>query len=175
VVSWVVQTWGRLDLLIHNAGVSSDRLLAGMRETDWDAVLDVHLKGAFLCSQAVLPAMIRQGDGQILNIGSFSGRCGAVGQSNYAAAKAGMIGLTMSLAREVAEHGVRVNAVLPGLLPTRMTTGLAHAAREALVGGNLLKRMNSLEEVTSLVVGLACTRDVSGQVFQWDSRIGRWA
>jgi NAD(P)-dependent dehydrogenase (short-subunit alcohol dehydrogenase family) len=175
VVSAVERRWGRLDLLIHNAGVTADRLLATMRENEWDTVLDVHLKGAFLCSQAVLPWMIRQREGQILNISSYSGRAGAVGQANYAAAKAGMIGLTMSLAREVADFGIRVNVVLPGVLPTRMTAAMTGMAREALVGANLLKRMNSLEEVASLVVGLACARDVSGQVFQWDSRICRWA
>ncbi len=175
VVAAVEAQWGRLDLLIHNAGVTADRLLATMSEADWDTVLDVHLKGAFLCCQAVLPMMIRQREGQVLNIGSFSGRAGAVGQSNYAAAKAGLIGLTMSLAREVAEFGVRVNVVLPGVLPTRMTAAMTRVAREALVGGNLLKRMNSLEEVASLVVAVASARDVSGQVFQWDSRIGRWA
>ena len=88
---------------------------------------------------------------------------------------AGMLVLTLSLGREVAEHGVRVNGVLPGVLPTRMTVALSESARDSLVRANLLKRMNSLEEVVSLVVGLAETRNVSGQVFQWDSRIGRWA
>jgi 3-oxoacyl-[acyl-carrier protein] reductase len=175
VVSNVEARWGRLDLLIHNAGVTADRLLARMSETDWDTVVDVHLKGAFFCCQAVLPAMVRRREGQILNISSFSGRSGAVGQANYAAAKAGLIGLTMSLAREVADFGIRVNAVLPGVLPTRMTATMTGAAREALVGANLLKRMNSLEEVASLVVAVACAQDVSGQIFQWDSRIGRWS
>lgn len=175
VVASLLERWGRLDLLVNNAGITMDRLLAGMRESDWDAVIDVHLKGAFLCSQAVLPAMIRQGHGHILNVGSFSGKQGAAGQVNYAAAKAGLMGLTLSLAREVAEHGVRVNGVLPGVLPTKMTAALSDSVRETLVEANLLKRMNSLEEVVSLVVGLAGTRDISGQVFQWDSRIGRWA
>jgi 3-oxoacyl-[acyl-carrier protein] reductase len=175
LVSTLEQRWGRVDMLIHTAGVTADRLLATMRESDWDSVVDVHLKGAFLCSQAVLPCMIRQGEGQILNIGSFSGRAGAAGQVNYAAAKAGMIGLSMSLAREVADWGIRVNVVLPGVLPTRMTEGMTEVSREALVGANLLKRMNSPQEVASLAVALADARDVSGQVFQWDSRIGRWA
>ncbi|MGE3310649.1 MAG: SDR family NAD(P)-dependent oxidoreductase [Limisphaerales bacterium] len=173
VVDRVVDRWGRLDVLVNNAGIVSDRALPAMGEENWDSVLDVHLKGAFFCSQAVLPTMIRQGGGHILMIGSASGRRGAAGQVNYSAAKAGLLGLTVSLAREVAEHGVRVNAVLPGLLPTGMTAALSESARRALVDANLLGRMNSLDEVAELVLGLARSNDVSGQVFQWDSRIGR--
>ncbi len=173
-VASILERWGQLDVLINNAGVTSDRLVMEMTDADWDRVIDVHLKGAFLCSRAALPAMVRQGDGQILNISSFAARSGGKGQVNYAAAKAGLIGLTLSLAREVAEHGVRVNAVLPGLLPTKLTRGLPEAARKGLVATNLLNRMNGLEEVATLVVGLAKTRDVSGQVLQWDSRIGPW-
>ncbi len=174
VVASVAERWGRLDVLVNNAGNVSDRSITAMREEAWDAVLDVHLKGAFLCSQAVLPLMIRRGGGQIIHVSSVSGRWGAAGQANYSAAKAGLLGLTVSLAREVAEQGVRVNAVLPGLLPTRMTAGLTESARRALVEANLLRRMNSPDEVASLVLGLARTEDVSGQILQWDSRIGRW-
>ena len=174
VVAEILDRWGRVDLLIHNAGVAADRLVAGMADDDWDRVLDVHLKGAFLCSRAVLPAMTRQADGQIVNVGSFAGKGGPIGQANYAAAKAGLIGLTLSLAREVAASGIRVNAVLPGVLPTRMTAGLKEPVRQALVAANLMQRMNTLDEVVRLFLGLAEARNVSGQVIQWDSRIARW-
>lgn len=173
-VAGAVRRWGRLDVLVNNAGVTEDGLLAGMRDEAWDRVLDVHLKGAFLCCRAAMPVMLKQGEGHILNIGSYSGRVGGRGQANYAAAKAGLIGLSLSLAREVATAGVRVNAVLPGVLPTRMTESLSAEARDALVAQNLLRRMNNLEEVSGWIVELAGTRDVSGQVVQWDSRPVRW-
>lgn len=175
VVDGILDRWGRLDVLINNAAVVRDRLLVSLPDDDWDHVMDVCLKGAFLGCRTVLPVMSRQQNGHILNVASFAGRSGAVGQSNYAAAKAGLLGLTLALAREVAEAGIRVNAILPGLLPTPMTASLPVPVTRSLVGSNLLGRMNRVEEVVALTLQLAATRDVSGQIFQWDSRIAAWA
>ncbi len=165
---------GRLDVLVNNAGVASDAPLARMEDQDWDRVLDVNLKGPFLCSQAVLRPMLRQRSGHILNIGSFSAR-GARGQANYSAAKAGLVGLTLSLAKEVGGRGIRVNAVLPGVLPTRMTASLADDVKTAFAAANALGRISSLEGTARAIVRIAAFPDCSGQVFQLDSRVGRWA
>jgi 3-oxoacyl-[acyl-carrier protein] reductase len=119
--------------------------------------------------------MLRQRDGQIINVTSFSARRGQVGQANYAAAKAGLIGLTESLAKEVGARNVRANAVLPGVLPTRMTAQMDPNQLQKLVAGNALQRINSLAEVARFVVFLSTLQNVSGQLFQLDSRIARWA
>jgi len=166
--------WGRLDLLVNNAGVTADRLLAQMPLAEWDRVLAVNLKGAFLCSRAAMKVMCRRRDGHILNISSFAARTGTVGQANYAAAKAGLLGLTQSLAREAGPRNVRVNAVLPGVLPTPMTRRLGEPRLAELARTNLLGRLNSLGEVARFVVFLAGTQNISGQVFQLDSRIAAW-
>jgi 3-oxoacyl-[acyl-carrier protein] reductase len=173
-VDQVLRRWTRLDVLINNAGVTSDQASFEMDEEGWDRVIGVNLTGAFLCSQAVCRAMIKQREGQIINVSSFSGRAGQRGQANYAAAKAGLFGLTTSLARELGSRNVRVNAVLPGVLPTKMTAGLSEAERQQFAEANTLGRINSLEEVARFVVFLAGTKNISGQVFQLDSRISPW-
>lgn len=170
----VAARWGRLDVLVNNAGVTSDAPVLQLSDTAWDQVLDVNLKGAMACARAAARVMVGQQDGHIINISSFAGRVGARGQANYAAAKAGLIGLTQSLAAELGPHNVRVNAVLPGVLPTPMTARLKPEALEGLVRQNVLGRMNSVAEVSQFVVFLAGMRDVSGQVFQLDSRLSRW-
>ena len=113
-VQSVEQQWGKIDLLIHNAGVAEDDLVARMSEEAWQRVLDVNLRGAFLCARAVLPGMVARKHGQILHVASFSGRVGRAGASNYCASKAGLIGLTTSLAQEHGRDNIRVNALLPG-------------------------------------------------------------
>ena len=173
-VDEVLSRWGRIDVLVNNAGLTDDQASWQMDETAWQRVLDVNLKGAFLCSQAVCRRMIRQRDGHIINISSFSGRVGQRGQANYAAAKAGLFGLTTSLAQEVGSRNVRVNAVLPGVLPTRMTAKLSEAELQQFAEANALGRINSLDEVARFVVFLASTKNISGQVFQLDSRIAPW-
>jgi 3-oxoacyl-[acyl-carrier protein] reductase len=170
-VADVLARWGRIDALVNNAGVTADQGLPQLREADWDHVLDVNLKGAFRCSQAVLRPMLRQREGHILNLGSFAGRVGARGQSAYAAAKAGLMGLTVALAREVGPRNVRVNAVLPGVLPTPLTAGLPPDALARFAAANALCRLNTLDEVARFVVFLAGMQNVSGQLFQLDSRI----
>lgn len=174
VVAGIVTRWGRLDALVNNAGVTADALVARMTDADWDRVVEVNLKGAMACARAAIWPMLRQRDGQIINISSFAARAGTPGQANYAAAKAGLIGLTQSLAAELGSRNVRVNAVLPGLLPGAMTARLEPEARERLVAGNVLGRMNSVAEVARFVAFLAGMRDVSGQLFQLDSRLSRW-
>ncbi|MDB6030263.1 MAG: fabG [Verrucomicrobiales bacterium] len=170
-----LKKWGRIDCLINNAGLAKDNLLAQLDSDDWDGVLTVNLKGAFLCSQAVLRPMLKQRSGHIIHISSWSGRVGARGQANYAAAKAGLFGLTTSLAREVGSRNIRVNAVLPGVLPTKMTAHLGEARLKAYAEANVLGRINSLEEVGNFLASLASMQNVSGQIFQLDSRIGPWS
>jgi 3-oxoacyl-[acyl-carrier protein] reductase len=173
-VNLMLARWGRIDALVNNAGALADRPIWQLSEPEWDRVLAVNLKGAALCAQAVLRPMLKQREGQIINIASFSGRVGARGQANYAAAKAGLLGLTQSLAKEAGPRNVRVNAILPGVLPTAMTSGLGPAASEALAAANALGRSNSVAEVARFVAFLATLKNVSGQVFQLDSRIAPW-
>jgi len=170
----IIARWGRLDALVNNAGAVADAPLWQVRETDWDTVMAVNLKGAFTLCQAALAPMVQQREGHILNLASFAARCGSRGQAAYAAAKAGLVGLTQSLAREVGACNVRVNAVLPGVLPTPMTAHLDDTAMQAFARANALGRLNSLNEVARFVVFLAAMRHVSGQLFQLDSRIARW-
>ncbi len=169
----VLERWGQLDALINNAGATADALLVHLAAADWERVLEVNLTGAWRCARAAAAAL-GAGGGHIVNIGSFAGRAGARGQAAYAAAKAGLIGLTQSLAAELAEFNVRVNVVLPGVLPTPMSDRLSAEARERLVAANRLRRMNSVAEVARFVVFLCSLENVSGQVFQLDSRPARW-
>lgn len=174
VFDQVLARHGRLDVLINNAGIASDSLVAQMNNDTWQCVLDVNLKGAFLCSQAAIRPMLKQRDGHILNIASFGGRVGRAGQANYAASKAALIGLTQSLAKEAGSRNVRVNAVLPGFLRTKLVGNLTEEQLAAHVTSNALGRLNDLDEVARFVVFLAGMRNVSGQVFQLDSRIAAW-
>jgi 3-oxoacyl-[acyl-carrier protein] reductase len=167
--------FGRLDALINNAGIARDALVVQMSDGDWQRVLDVNLKGAFLCAQAALRPMLKQRDGHILNISSFGGRVGRAGQANYAASKAGLIGLTQALAKEAGSRNVRVNAVLPGFLRTRLVGDLTEEQLAAHAASNALGRLNEFAEVARFVTFLAGMRNVSSQVFQLDSRIGPWS
>ena len=167
--------WGRIDVLINNAGIAKDGLITQLDEANWNAVMDVNLKGAFLCAQAVLRQMLKRRDGHIINIASWSGRVGSRGQPNYGASKAGLFGLTTSLAREIGSRNVRVNAVLPGVLTTKMTAHLSEEHMKVYAEANALGRINSFDEVVRFVVFLASMQNVSGQIFQLDSRIGSWS
>lgn len=173
-VDQIMDQWKRIDVLINNAGVIADHSLSEMEDSEWEKVLAVNLKGAFICSQMVLRPMLRQAAGHIMNIGSFSARSPRGGQANYAAAKAGLFGLTQSLAKEVGSRNIRVNAVLPGVLPTGMTSHLKPEQLEAFANANALKRINSVEEVARFVAFLATTQNISGQIFQLDSRVSPW-
>jgi NAD(P)-dependent dehydrogenase (short-subunit alcohol dehydrogenase family) len=166
----------RIDLLVNNAGIARDRILAQMTEADWDAVIDTNLRGAFLCARAAVKKMFRQSDGgHIVNIGSFSALRPPPGQAAYAAAKAGLIGMTQSLAAEMGERGVRVNCVLPGFLEgTGMTSGLDAETIGQMRDRHLLGRFNTAEDAARFVAFLDTMTAVSGQVFQLDSRLRRW-
>ena len=175
VCAEVTRRWTRIDALINNAGVVDDEVLPRLSEDAWQRVMGVNLRGAFLCSRAVLPQMVRQRDGHILNIASFGGRVGRAGQASYSASKAGLIGLTVALAREHGADNVRVNAILPGFLPTRLVGDLSESQLAAHAASNTLNRLNSPGEVAGFATVLAAMKNVSGQVFQLDSRIGSWS
>jgi len=161
----------RIDVLINNAGITGDKLFARLEEADWDAVVDTNLKGAFLCAKAAARLMMKQRDGSIIQIGSYSALNPPIGQSAYAASKAGLIGLTKSLAKELGPRNVRVNCVLPGFLETRMTAALSEEARSAALARHALGRFNTVEDAALFVRTLCTLTRVSGQVFQLDSRV----
>ncbi len=174
-VDQVLKRCGRIDVLVNNAGLTVDKPIWQMRDEDWDRVQDVNLAGAFHCAKAVMRAMFRRRAGHIVNMSSYSGRVGHAGQSNYAAAKAGLIGLTQALAREAAPRNVLVNAVLPGLMASKMTSTLSEEQAARLREANLLKRFNSPDEVARFIAFLVTMHDVSGQCFQLDSRVVAWS
>jgi len=162
----IVEDWGRVDLLVNNAGITKDGLLVRMKEEDWARVLDINLKGAFNCMQAVAKTMMKQREGRIINITSVVGVMGNAGQANYAASKAGLIGLTKTAARELAPRGVTVNAVAPGFIDTSMTVDLPQKAKEAMLAQVPLGRMGQPEEVAEVVAFLASDKAayITGQV-----------
>jgi len=151
----VTAAWGRLDVLVNNAGITRDQLALRMRREEWDAVLHTNLTAAFLCCKAALPGMIRQRWGRIINVASVVAQTGNPGQANYVAAKAGLIGLTRSLALEVASRSVTVNAVAPGFIATAMTAGLGEKVSEALLERIPMGRMGTGAEVAAAVAFLA--------------------
>ncbi len=166
VVDAVLKDFGRLDILVNNAGITRDGLLARMNEEAWDAVLNVNLKGAFLFTKACARVMMKQRSGAIVNMASVIGLVGNPGQANYAASKGGLIALTKSVARELGSRNVRVNAVAPGYIQTRMTEALPAAVREKMLGAIPLGRLGTPEEVAEVVAFLAgdASAYITGQV-----------
>ncbi|MDQ3878158.1 MAG: beta-ketoacyl-ACP reductase [Actinomycetota bacterium] len=154
----VADSMGPIDVLVNNAGVRADGLGARMTDQMWADVLDTNLTGAFLCCRAALPSMIRRGYGRIVNVASIAGLRGNPGQINYSAAKAGLIGLTRSLAREVARKGITVNAVAPGLVDTELTGTLTSSQRESLLAEIPARRAGTAEEVADAITFLASER-----------------
>ncbi len=154
MVDSVIAEFGRCDILINNAGITRDGLLMRMKEEDWDAVIDTNLKGVFNCTKAALKYMMKQRSGKIVNIASVVGVMGNAGQANYAAAKAGCIGFTKSVAKEAASRGIMVNAVAPGLIATDMTKILPEKVLEEMTSGIPLKRAGLPEDVANAVLFL---------------------
>ena len=161
-----MEAFGRVDILVNNAGITRDALLLRMKDEDWDAVLNVNLKGAFLCSRAAAKIMSKQRSGRIINIASVVGQMGNAGQANYCASKAGLIGLTKSNAREMARRNITVNAVAPGFIATDMTDALPEKVREELAAQIPLARLGSAEDIANAVLFLASEQSgyVTGQV-----------
>ncbi len=166
----ILQEFGRVDVLVNNAGVTRDQLVMRMSEEEWDTVLDTNLKGAFHFTKSLSRAMLKQRSGWIINISSIIGLTGNAGQSNYAASKAGLIGFTKSMARELASRSITVNAVAPGFIVTDMTDGLGAEAKQALQGRVALGRLGSPEDVANAVLFLASdlASYVTGQVLTVD-------
>ena len=160
------EAFGRVDVLVNNAGITRDGLIARMKEEDFDAVIDVNLKGTFNCCKAAAQRMMKQRYGRIVNLSSVVGVAGNAGQANYAASKAGVIGLTKSLARELAARNVTANAVAPGFIATDMTDALSEKQREAILGRIAAKRLGAPEDVAALVRFLASEEAgyITGQV-----------
>jgi len=167
LVDTAKERFSRIDILVNNAGMTRDGLLLRMKDADWDEVLQVNLRGAFLALRAVAKAMVRQKSGRIINIASTAGAMGNAGQVNYAAAKAGLIGMTKAAARELAHWGILVNAVAPGLIDTDMTAVVPAEARETLLAQVPLKRIGTGRDVAEMVRFLAGdgAAYVTGQVF----------
>ena len=166
MVKEVLTRFGRLDILVNNAGVTRDGLMPMMKEADWDAVLDTNLKGAFHCMKAVYRPMMKQKYGRVVNLSSIVGIRGNAGQANYAASKAGLIGLTKSMAKELAARNVTVNAVAPGFIDTDMTAALPEKAREAMLASIPMGRLGQAEDVARAVAFFAGDESayVTGQV-----------
>ena len=165
-----------VDLLINQAGVIDDCAVQKMSEESFQHVLDVNLKGAFRCARAALKLMSRRRSGHLIQVGSYDALRGPAGQANYAAAKAGLIAITKSIALEYGARNIRSNCVLPGLLESRMTKELLGdpARRAELEKQHALGRLNTVEDAARFMLFLDTLPHVSGQVFQLDSRIGRW-
>jgi len=170
MVAQVIEKWGRLEILVNNAGITRDALLMRMEEADWDAVIETNLKSAYLCSRAVTRAMMRQRYGRIVNLTSVVGIAGNAGQSNYAAAKAGLIGLTRSLARELASRGVTANALAPGFIDAGMTAGLTDELRQKATALIPLGRFGGVEDVAEAAAFLCADEAgyITGQILQVD-------
>lgn len=170
MIKQTLNKFGRIDILVNNAGITRDNLLPRMREDDWDNVINVNLKGAYNCARAVMRPMLKARWGRIINISSVVGLYGNPGQANYAAAKAGLIGFSKSLARELGSRNITVNAVAPGYIATDMTAGLPEEAKTQMLSSVALGRLGTPEEIASVVAFLAgnAAGYITGQVIVVD-------
>jgi 3-oxoacyl-[acyl-carrier protein] reductase len=170
IVKAAVDAFGRVDILVNNAGITRDNLLVRMSETEWDEVMATNLSGPFWMCRAIARPMMKQRYGRIINMASVAGRMGNAGQANYASAKAGLIGLTKTVARELASRGVTANAIAPGLIDTELTADLPEAARQFVIDSTPLGYIGSVEDVAAAAVYFASdeARYVTGQVLGVD-------
>ena len=168
VVEKVVAEFGQIDILVNNAGQTKDGLMLRMSEEQWDSIIDTNLKSAFNFTHAVTPAMARKRAGSIINMSSVVGTNGNAGQCNYAASKAGLIGLTMSMAKEMGARGVRCNAIAPGFIETDMTDKLNDATKQAIISSVSLGRMGTVDEIANVALFLASDMSsyISGEVIK---------
>jgi 3-oxoacyl-[acyl-carrier protein] reductase len=166
LMNYVVKKYGRVDILVNNAGITRDNLLMKMSEEDFDAVINTNLKGAFNCIRHISRQMLKQRSGRIINIASVSGVLGNAGQANYSASKAGVIGMTKAVARELASRGITANAIAPGFVDTEMTQVLADNVKEAAVEQIPMKRFGSTKDIANTVAFLASEEAgyITGQV-----------
>lgn len=170
MVKIVKESIGSIDILVNNAGINRDNLLMRMSTEDWDKVIDTNLKGTYLCSKALIRDMIKKKSGKIINIASVAGVAGNFGQTNYSASKAGVIGFTKSLAKEVASRGINVNAIAPGLIETDMTLALKEDIRDSLVKNIPMGRLGTVQDIANIVIFLASEKSnyITGQVINVD-------
>ncbi len=168
MVDKIKEDFGTIDFLVNNAGITNDMLMLKMKEEQFDNVIDVNLKGAFNLVRHVSPIMLKQKSGSIINITSVIGLIGNAGQANYAASKAGIIGLTKSVARELGSRGITVNAVAPGFIETDMTEGLSEKIRESVLAQIPLKELGQSEDISKAVLFLATNKYITGQVLNVD-------
>lgn len=170
MVDLAIKTFERLDILVNNAGITKDNLLMRMSEADWNAVLDINLKGTFLCSKAAIKPMMKQRSGKIINIASVIGQIGNIGQANYSASKGGVIAFTKTMAKELGSRNIRVNAVAPGFIESKMTEVLSEEARNRLLNLIPLGNLGKPEYVADAVVFLASDEScyITGQVINVD-------
>jgi 3-oxoacyl-[acyl-carrier protein] reductase len=162
----ILEKFAKIDILVNNAGITRDKLILRMTEEDWDAVLDVNLKGTFHCTKAVVRHMAKQRSGKIVNIASVVGEMGNAGQANYSASKAGVIGLTKTIAREFAQRGININAIAPGYIETPMTEALPEKEKEELKKLIPMERLGKPEDVAEAVLFLVSEESsyITGQV-----------
>ena len=170
MIKEVVEAFGGIDILVNNAGITRDGLLMRMKEEDWDAVINTNLKGVFYCTKAVSKLMMKKRAGRIVNMASVVGLTGNAGQANYAAAKAGVIGFSKTMAKELASRGITVNMVAPGYIDTDMTAVLSESVRETMVSGIPLGRAGTPEDVANAVLFLVSDNAsyITGQVINVD-------
>ena len=171
MIDAAIEQWGTVDVLVNNAGITRDGLAVRMSEQEWDDVLSTNLTGPFHCIRAVSRTMMRRRSGHIISLASLVGLQGRVGQANYSAAKAGLVGLTRSTAKELGGFNINVNAVLPGFLETEMGNAVSRSILDRIKAENALGRSSTQEEVAEFIYHLSCMHNVSGQVFNLDSRI----
>ncbi|MFP4015615.1 MAG: 3-oxoacyl-[acyl-carrier-protein] reductase [Halanaerobiales bacterium] len=165
-----IEAFGKIDILVNNAGITRDNLLLRLKEEDWDAVMNVNLKGVFNCTKAILRSMMKQRSGKIINLASVVGVMGNAGQTNYSASKAGVIGFTKSVAKEVSSRGITANAVAPGFIESHMTENLPENVKEDMLSSIPLNRFGKQEDVANLISFLASSDAdyINGQVINVD-------